>query len=141
MRAVLQEERQPHAEKAALAFQQLKAHLPDLFLQCSHLSAGLHELTQLTRFSTGPDQAHLCAPDTYDTVNSLDSKDVALAIAQAAFSASHTSELTNFENGKSARAMHSGPTEYAQWAQTSIGHKAEFKVACQVIPRLDEPPL
>ena len=134
---MLQEERQPHAEKAALAFQELKAHLPHLFLQCSHLSAGLHHVIQLAHFSTEPDQAHLRARETYDTVGSLDSKDIALEIAQAAFTASHMSELTTCEDIKPVEALHSGPTGYAQWAQMVIGHKADFQVACQVTSSFD----
>ena len=128
----MQDDKHPLAEDAASTFQQVKADLPRLFLECNHLSACLPSVCQLPRFSTGPDQAHLHAPISYDIVNSIDSKDFAgLAYpASQALLLGHTFMLTNSDDEFSG-AWQPDPMAFASWCQKVISHKSNFKGACQ----------
>lgn len=124
----MQDDKHPLSEEAASAFQQVKADLPHLFLECSHLSACLPSVSHLPRFSTGPDQAHLHAPGSYDIVNSNDFAELVYPASQALLR--HTFVLTNSEDDFSA--WQPDPMAFASWSQKVISHKAQFKAACQV---------
>lgn len=129
---MVQDNKHPIAEEAALAFQQLKADLPHLFLECNHLSACLPSVSHLTRFITGPDQGHLHSTRSYDLMNSID-RDESAGLAHPASQAlllGHNFELTNNEDDFSA--WQPDPMAFASWSQKVISHKAKFRSACQV---------
>lgn len=128
----MQDDKHPLAEEAASAFQQLKADLPHLFLECNQLKACLPSVSHLPRFSTGPDQAHLHAPSSYNIVSSIDSNDftgLAYPTGQSLLSG-HTVGLTSSE--ESFCAWQPDPAAFASRCQKLISHKAIFKAACQV---------
>lgn len=124
----------PGAEEAASAFQQLKADLPRLFLECNHLSACLPSVAHLPRFSPGPDSAHLHAPVAYDMSNSIDRNDfAALACPDSqAPLLGHTAMLENSQEDVPGKAWQPDPSAFASWCQKVISHKSRFKAACQV---------
>ena len=128
----VQDEKHPSAEDAASAFQQLKADLPHLFLECTQLKACLPSVSHLSRFSTGPDQAHLHAPSSYDIVSSIDSNDCAGLVytTSQALQSGRTTSLTSSE--ENFCAWQPDPMAFASWSQKLISHKAIFKAACQV---------
>ena len=130
--STVQDGNHPNAEEAASAFQQLKADLLHLFLECNHLSACLPSMPHLPRFSTGFDPAHLHAPSSNDIVNSIDSNDV-VGLAYPASQATllgQTFMSTGSEDDLSA--WQPDPIAFASWSQKVISHKAKFKAACQV---------
>ena len=138
---LVQDDPRPHAEQAGSAFQQLKGHLPHLFLECNDLSASLPRAAAyicvttnaFTHFSTDSDQAHLYASDShvYNIVNSVDSQDLA-GLVDAAIKAQpraqRSSEGTRVDDAPETR----DPKHFADWSRSFLDRKSSFRASCQV---------
>ena len=130
----VQEDRQAHAEEAASAFQQLKAQLPNLFRKCNHLAACLPYMTRLADLTIGVDEAHLYAPEGFDIVTSLDSRDHLTADAESALTGSQADAdaAAQDQGATSVTAGRPGSVGFVRWAQRVYHHKASFKAECQL---------